>query len=442
MKSGDFGLEKKSVLVIGGGVAGIQASLDLADRGLQVYLVEEGPSIGGKMAQLDKTFPTMDCSICILAPKMVECYRHPNIKLLVYSELKRVTGFAGNFTTTILRKPKYVDETKCNSCGECAKVCPVRVPSEFNTAFDLRKAIYMPFPQAVPSVYLIDEKSCLGLSPLICGKCMGACEPKAIIPQQGPEEIQLNVGAIVVATGFEEFNPSSMAEYGYGSYDNVITALEFERLICATGPLGGHLKRPSDLKEPHRIAFIQCVGSRSLKSGNPYCSAVCCMFATKEAVLIKEHHPEAEVYVLYNELKAFGKGFNEFVTRAKNEYGVEYLRGRPSELVENPTTKNLKIKYEDTIRRLVEFLEVDMVILCPALIPSEKNKQLAETLGIEVDEYGFFKVRDPLLAPVDTSVDGIFLCGYSQSPKDIPEAVAQASGAAARAAETIALTSR
>lgn len=434
--------EKKSVLIVGGGVAGIQASLDLADRGLQVYLVDESPSIGGKMAQLDKTFPTMDCSICILAPKMVECFRHPNIKLLVYSELKEVRGSAGNFTTTVLRKPKYVDETKCNACGECAKACPVQVPSEFNAAFEPRKAIYMPFPQAVPSVYTVDERSCLGLSSLICGKCIEACEPEAMVPQQKPEEIKLKVGAIVVATGFEEFNPSSMAEYGYGSYDNVITALEFERLICASGPLGGHLKRPSDLQEPHRIAFVQCVGSRSLKSGNPYCSAVCCMFATKEAVLIKEHHPEAEAYIFYNELKAFGKGFNEFVARAKDEWGVTYVRSRPSEIRENPMTKNLKIKYEDTFHREVKILEADMVVLCPALVPSPKNKALAEILGVETDEYGFFQVRDPLLAPVDTLVEGIFVCGYSQSPKDIPEAVSQASGAAARAAETIALTSR
>lgn len=435
-------MNRGSVLVVGGGVSGIQAALDLADRGLQVYLVEENPSIGGRMAQLDKTFPTMDCSICILAPKMVECYRHPKIKLLVCSELRKVRGSVGDFTATIFRRPRYVDETKCNACGECSKSCPVEVPSEFNAAFEPRKAIYMPFPQAVPSVYTVDEKSCLGLSPLICGKCIEACKPQAIIPEQKPEEIELKVGAIIVATGFEEYNPSSMREYGYGIYENVITALEFERLICASGPLGGHLKRPSDLKEPHRIAFIQCVGSRSSRSGNLYCSAVCCMFATKEAVLIKEHHPQAEVHIFYNELKAFGKGFNEFVGRARTEYGVTYHRGRPSEIRENPVTRNLKIKYEDTMEQRVKFLEVDMVVLCPALVPSPKNRKLAEALGIETDEYGFFKVRDPLLAPVDTRVEGIFVCGYSQSPKDIPEAVSQASGAAARAAEAIAVANQ
>jgi heterodisulfide reductase subunit A len=435
-------MEKKSVLIIGGGVAGIQASLDLADCGLQVYLVEESPSIGGRMAQLDKTFPTMDCSICILAPKMVECFRHPNIKILVYSEVKEVRGSAGNFAVKIIRKPKYVDESKCNACGKCAEVCPVEVPNEFNAELDWRKAIYMPFPQAVPSVYVVDEKSCLGLSPLICGRCIDACEPEAIIPNQEPEEIELKVGAIIVATGFDVFNPSSMKEYGYGVYENVITALEFERLICASGPLGGHLERLSDRKEPHRIAFIQCVGSRSLKSGHPFCSAVCCMFATKEAILIKEHHPKAEVYIFYNELRAFGKGFKEFVDRARNEWGVKYIRSRPSEISENPITKNLKIRYEDTYERKPKFLEVDLVVLCPALVPRPKNRELAEVLGVETDEHGFFKVQDPLLAPVDTGVEGIFVCGYSQSPKDIPDSVAQASGAAARASEIIALTSR
>jgi len=427
--------EKPSVLVIGGGIAGIQASLDLAGRGFQVYLLEETPSIGGRMAQLDKTFPTMDCSICILAPKMIECYRHPNIKLLTYSELKEVNGTTGNFKIKILRKARCVDETKCTGCAACAEHCPVEVPNEFDMELGMRKAIYMPMPQAVPRAMTVDKENCI-----LCGLCTKVCKAGAVDLKQQPEDIELNVGTIIIATGFDQFNPVSIKEYGYKLYPNVLTALEFERWVCASGPVGGHLLRPADGRRPKRVAFIQCVGSRSLKAGSPFCSSVCCMYATKEALIIREHEPDVEVYIFYNELRAFGKGFQEFVNRARDEWGVKYIRSRPGEIREDPKTKDLTIWYDDTLTREIKNLpNVDLIVLCPALVPRQGNRQLAEIMKIELDDCGFFKVKHPLLAPVDTTAPGIFVCGYCQSPKDIPDSVAQASAAAARAAESLAL---
>jgi heterodisulfide reductase subunit A len=419
-----------SVLVIGGGIAGIQASLDLADRGMKVYLVEKNPSIGGRMAQLDKTFPTMDCSICILAPKMVECSRHPNITLLTYSEVKNVEGSVGNFVVTVLKKPRYVDEAKCTGCSQCEENCPIEVPNEFDEGLGMRKAIYTPFPQAVPKVATIDKENCIE-----CGLCEKICKAGAVDLNQQPEEIKLNVGAIVVATGFNLFNPSVIKEYGYKEYGNVLTSLELERMVCASGPTGGRLVRPSDGKVPRRIAFIQCVGSRGLHRGLPYCSSACCMYATKEALIIKEHDLECEVYIFYIELKVFGKGFQDFINKAKTEYGVKYIRGRPGEIKENPMTKDLIIRYENTLSKKAEEMKTDLVVLCPAMIPT--GGVLAKIFGVELDEHGFFKARDSILKPVDTRVPGIFVCGYCQEPKDIPESVAQASGAAARAAEAI-----
>jgi len=434
--------EKPSVLIIGGGIAGMQASLDLADRGLKVYLVERTPSIGGRMAQLDKTFPTMDCSICILAPKMIDCSRHPNIQLLTYSEVKEVKGSAGNFTVKVVKKPRYVDETKCTGCGVCAENCPTEVPNEFDMGLGVRKAIYVPFPQAVPLICTIDEEHCLKHTLGICGLCEKVCKAGAIDFDQKPQEITLNVSTIIVATGFELFNPSVINEYGYGRYENVLTSLEFERLLSASGPTGGHLIRPSDGKIAKKVAFIQCVGSRSLGRGFAYCSSACCMYATKEAILIKEHEPESEVFIFYIDLRVFGKGFQDFINRAKEHWGVEYVRGRPGVIIEDPRTKDLIIRCEHTINREVRELKVDLVVLCPALIPVETNKILSKDLGIKLDESGFFKAKDSMLAPVDTNVPGVFICGYCQGPKDIPESVAQASGAAARAAEVIALTTR
>jgi heterodisulfide reductase subunit A len=422
--------KQPSVLVIGGGIAGIQASLDLANRGIRVYLVEKNPSIGGRMAQLDKTFPTMDCSICILAPKMVECSRHPNITLLTYSELKDVKGSVGNFVVAVLKKPRYVDETKCTGCGQCEENCPIEIPNEFDERLGMRKAIYTPFPQAVPKVATVDKENCIE-----CGLCEKVCKAGAVDLNQQPEEVELNVGAIIVATGFNLFNPSVIKEYGYTKYGNVLTSLELERMVCASGPTGGHLIRPSDGKIAHKIAFIQCVGSRGLKRGLPYCSSACCMYATKEALIIKEHDQECEVYIFYIELKVFGKGFQDFINKAKTEYDVKYIRARPGEIKENPMTKDLVIRYENTLTKKAEEMKADLVVLCPAMIPT--GGELAKILRVKIDEYGFFKAKDSTLTPVDTGVPGIFVCGYCQEPKDIPESVAQASGAAARAAEAI-----
>lgn len=392
------------------------------------------------MAQLDKTFPTNDCSICILAPKMMECFRHPNIDVLSYSEVKEVKGSAGDFKVKVLRKARYVDEERCTGCTSCMDACLLKgkFPNEFDMGLGNRGAIYIPFLQAVPMVSIIDEEHCIFLTKGKCGKspaCKEACERDAIDFDQKEREIELNADAIIVSTGFDLYDPSEITEYGYGRYKNVITALEYERLICASGPTGGRLERLSDGKIPRRIAFIQCVGSRDLKN-NPYCSSVCCMHATKECILAKEHHSDIEAYIFYADLRAFGKGFQEYVRRAKEEYGVCYIRSKPGEIIENDE-KNLIVWYDDTVTREVKSMEVDMVILCTALIPRRGVKELSDILGIELDEYDFFKVKDIFNSPLDSTKEGIFICGYAQSPKDIPESVAQASGAAGRAAEII-----
>jgi heterodisulfide reductase subunit A len=426
-------------LVIGGGVAGIQAALDLADKGFKVHLVEKNPSIGGRMAQLDKTFPTNDCSICILAPKMADCYGHDNIDVMTYSEVSEVKGEAGDFKVKVLKKARYVDMDKCTGCGECEAKCPKKIPNEFDMKLGMRKAIYVPFLQAVPKKMTIDKEKCLMLLKGKCGVCEKVCKAGAVNYEDEDEIVELNVGAIIVAIGFEMFDPSNIKEYGYGKFDNVYTSMEYERLICAAGPTQGHLKRRSDDQRPKHLAFIQCVGSRDLSRDQPYCCRVCCMHTTKEAILAREHYPDIESSVFYMDLRAFGKGFQEYVDRAVNEYGVEYIRAKPGQIEEDPETKNLKIWYDDTVERKLKCMEVDMVILATTLLPTKGGVELAKVLGVEVDEYGFFKNIDSLFSPMDTAVEGIYIAGYIQSPMDIPEAVAQASGAAERAAEIITI---
>jgi heterodisulfide reductase subunit A len=427
-------LEKNEVAVIGGGIAGIQASLDLASRGFKVYLIEKSPSIGGRMAQLDKTFPTLDCSMCILAPKMIECSHHPNVQLLTYSEVKDVKGSVGNFTVKVLRKPRYVDESKCTGCGICSQHCPVEVPSEFDMNLGMRKAIYMPLPQAVPRAMTVDKENCIE-----CGLCAKVCQAGAVDLKQQPKEIDLNVGAIVVAIGFDIFDSSEIPTFGYGRYKNVVNAMELERLLCASGPTGGHLIRPSDGKIPRKIAFIQCVGSRDRRFGNTYCSSICCKYSVKDAVLIKEHEPNTDVSIFYIDLRAFGRGFQQFINRAKTEYGIRFVRCSPGEITEDPSTKSLNIWYEDTVAGTIENLTYDLVVLCPALIPRTDAKELAKVLGVKTDEYGFFRASDMIVSPVDTTIPGIFACGYCLGPKtgDIPDSIMQGSACAARVAEVV-----
>jgi heterodisulfide reductase subunit A len=421
----------RKALIIGGGVAGIQAALDLADTGYQVYLVEREPSIGGRMAQLDKTFPTMDCSICILAPKMADAGRHPNIELLTNSEVLEVKGYIGNFKVKVLKKPRYVTD-ECTACGECATVCTVTVPSEFDVGLATRRAIYIPFPQAVPSTYIVDRDLCLNKENIIiCDKCIKACERQAIDFEMKPEILELEVGTIIVATGADVFDPASLVEYGYTKFPNVITSLEFERLINAGGPSGGRLIRPSDMKVPKTVAFIQCVGSRSEK-GHLYCSNVCCMNTIKDSLLIKEHWPETRIYVFYLDMRAYGKGFEDLYKRAKKE-GVMFIRGLPAEVIEDRKTRNLWLIGENTLQKELYKINAEMVILSIGIEPRRDSDVIQRLLTLSRTQDGFFMEAHPKLRPVDAPTGGIFLAGCAESPKDIKDSVTQASAAAARA---------
>jgi len=417
----------KAGLVIGAGIAGVQAALDLADQGFTVYVVEKNPSIGGRMAQLDKTFPTLDCAACIMTPKMVDAGRHPNIKLLTYSEVKEVRREGENFRVKILKKSRYVDEKKCTGCGACAQLCPVEIPNEFDERMGLRNAIYVPFPQAVPLIYTIDKEHCLE-----CELCQNVCMAGAINLQQQTEEIEVQVGAIIVTTGFNLFDAGKKEEYGFGLYDNVITGLALERLLSASGPTGGHVVRPSDGKIPKKVAFIQCVGSRDEKSGNLYCSRVCCMYATKEAELVKEHVPGVDVTIYYMDIRAFGKGFEEFYQRAKGEFGIKYVKGRVAEVLENPANSNLFIRAENIESGELIEDEVDMIVLSTGLVPAATN-DFEKILPLKMGDDNFFVTVNPKIDPVTTTIEGVFIAGVAEGPKDIPDSVAQASAAAMKA---------
>ncbi len=417
-------------LVIGAGISGMQAALDIADAGYEVILVEKDPSIGGHMAQLSETFPTLDCSQCILTPRTVEVGQHPNIQLLTLSEVVGVSGTLGGFRVRILRHPRYVDEETCTACGDCAKVCPVVVPNEFDRGLAARRAIYIPHPQAVPAVYCLDADACLGLFPLACGKCAQACGVQAIDYDQSPQVVEVEVGAIVVATGYRLYQDEAVMAYDYMSHPNVMDGLEFERLLSASGPTGGEIIRPSDRTVPKEVVFIQCAGSRNPEHGVPYCSKICCMYTAKHAILYKHRVPDGQVYVFYIDIRAGGKGYEEFVTRAMEEEDTVYIRGRVSKVF--PTDGKVMVWGVDTLTGRKVEIAADLVVLAAAIVPSSTSRALADMLGIEVDEFGFYVSADSEIMPVESGVPGVFLAGVGLGPQDIPETVAQASGAAAK----------
>ncbi|MFX1293521.1 MAG: 4Fe-4S binding protein [Promethearchaeota archaeon] len=420
-------------MVIGGGIAGIQSALDIANNGFKVYLIEKSPTIGGRMAQLDKTFPTLDCSACILTPKMSDLGRHPNIYLLPNTEVTKVDGYVGNFKVTLKKNVTYVIPDKCNACGDCADICPVIVPNEFDLGLSPRKAIYIPFPQAVPNKYVIDDNKCIK-----CGLCKRVCEPEAIDLDLKTEEEIVEVGAIVMASGFDVFDASIAEFYGYGRYENVINGLQMERLFSSFGPTLGDVVKISNINEhPKNIAFIHCVGSRSLQEGfNPYCSRVCCMYLIKQARLYKEKHPEAECVLFYIDIRAFGKGFEEFYNATQSQPGVRFIRGRIAEIYENPD-KTLTLRSEDTLLDRPLELTFDMVVLGVGLVPKDNLLELARLFNLSRSPDGFLMEAHPKLRPNDTFTDGVFLAGCVQGPKDIPDTVAQASGAAAKVCEIL-----
>jgi heterodisulfide reductase subunit A len=435
----------KRALVIGGGIAGIQAALDIADGGREVVLVERSPSIGGHMSQLSETFPTLDCSQCILTPRMVEAAQHPRITLHVYSEVEDVSGYIGNFEVKIRKKASSVNNALCTGCGACTQVCPVKkIPSEFDAGLGTRTAVYVPFPQAVPNKPVIDTAHCLRFKSAAkkgvpvaevttCGKCYEACPiapVKAIDFSRQDEIITEKVGAIVIATGFELYPKESVGEYGYGKYRDVIDGLQFERLASASGPTGGEIRRPSDGEVPKTVVFIQCVGSRDRAKGLPYCSKICCMYTGKHAMLYKHKVHDGNPYIFYMDIRSGGKGYEEFVRRAIEEDGVHYVRGRVSRIY--PEGKKLVVMGADTLTGTKVRVDADLVVLATAIRPSPGVEALAQKLGVPYDEFGFLSEAHPKLRPVETASAGVFLAGACQAAKDIPEAVAQASAAASK----------
>ena len=422
----------KSALVIGGGIAGIQASLDLADRDIHVYLVEKLPTIGGTMSRLDKTFPTNDCSACILSPKMADCIGHPNITTLTFHEVMSVEGKAGDFKVTLKSKARYVDPSSCTACGDCLAKCPSKgISDEFEYGLATRRAIYIPHAQAVPRVAIIDAANCRMIQNGKCGVCAKVCQKKAISYEDKDKELVVEVGSIIAAPGLKAWNAGVASEYGYGRFKNVVTALEFERMMCASGPASGHIAVPATGEEPKKIAFIQCCGSRSEKNGwRKYCSSVCCMYATKEAIITKEHL-NVEEDIFFMDIRSYGKEFEAYIDRGQKEYGIKMHRGaRVSNVDEDPETKKLTVNYTDPNGDPASG-EYDIVVLSIGIDPPEGAEEIANKLGIELNEYGFCKTS--VYKPLETTREGIFVTGAFAAPKDIPTSVAEASGSAAKA---------
>ena len=423
----------KRALVIGGGIAGIQTALDIADAGFPVDIVETKPTIGGKMAQLDKTFPTLDCAACILTPKMVDVAQNDKIRIFSYSEVTQVKGFVGNFDVTIKRRARYVKEDVCTGCGLCTEKCPQKkVPNEFNLGMDTRRAIYIPFAQAVPKVATIDADYCTMLKTGKCGVCSKVCTAGAIDYTQKDEFIEERYGAIVAATGFNPISMEKFDEYAYNRSKDVITSLEFERLTNAAGPTAGKLLRPSDGKHPHTIVFVQCVGSRcsAAEKGKEYCSKICCMYTAKHAMLTRDKYPDTDVYVFYIDVRTPGKNFDEFYRRAVEEYGVHYIKGMVGKV--SPEGDKLMVQASDLIADKQLHIEADLVVLAAAIEPDKSARPLATMLTASMDTNDFFTEAHPKLRPVESPTAGVFLSGTCQGPKDIPETVSQAGAAASK----------
>ena len=414
-------------MTVGGGIGGVQTSLDLAESGFRVYLVEEKPCIGGVMAQLDKTFPTNDCSACIFSPKLQTLAQNPNIEIIAYSTIEAIEGTAGNFTVTVRKKARYVDPAKCTSCGTCAEKCPTKVPNEYNYGHDMRKAIYKDYAQGIPSVYTIDTAHCRIFQGKKCGVCKKVCPAGAVDYEQQDEIVQYHVGSVILAPGYELFNTQLISEFGHGRMPNVVTNLEMERILSASGPFEGVVQRPSDGRHPRKIAWIQCVASRDRRKGMPHCSSVCCMASIKEAVIAKEHDASIEPTIFYMDIRAYGKDFDKYYEKAKNESGVRFIRSMVSRVVEDPLTNDLEITYLTEDNRIVTE-KFDMVVLAVGIKPSDKTLKTAEILGVELDENNFCLTHT--FSPVATSRKGIFVAGAFQAPKDIPQTVMEASAAA------------
>ena len=423
----------KRALVIGGGIAGIQTALDIAEAGYPVDIVEKQPTIGGKMTQIDKTFPTLDCSSCILTPKMVECAQNENITIYSYSEVEAVTGFVGNFTVKIRRKARFVDETKCTGCGVCTEKCPVKnVPNEYNLGMNNRHAAYIPFAQAIPNVAVLDSTRCLKLTKGKCGLCEKLCSAGAIDYSQKETFVEQKYGAIVAATGYNPISLENYDEFSYSQSKDVISSLEFERILKADGPTEGHLQRPSDGKQPKKIVFVQCVGSRDTSGcGKEYCSKICCMYTAKHAMYCREKYPDTDVYVFYIDVRTPGKNYDEFYRRAVEQYGVHYIKGMVGKVMPK-ADGTLEVQASDLISNEQLHIDADLVVLAAAIEPDKSARPLATMLTASMDTFDFFTEAHAKLRPVESPTAGVFLSGMCQGPKDIPETVAQAGAAASK----------